>query len=196
MFCKSQQTPRRSISPMSKFIVHASPISTPTQTQKAPVSLPSHPVTHSAAARLSCPSPSTPSLASCRHSSVSSSSAHSLAAAASSGPKSRIFAYPTNWRPAGRHRGRRAPISRDSARLRLGLAVDSPAMGSPARPRHQGPLLAIPGHRLPARWPPRTSSGVFAESPDLIEPLDADVSAASACPAPTPQFSRTSSVDI
>jgi hypothetical protein len=95
MFCKSQQTPRRPISPMSKFIVHASPISTPTQTQKAPVSLPSHPVTHSAAARLSCPSPSTPSLASCRHSSVSSSSAHSLAAAASSGPKSRIFAYPT-----------------------------------------------------------------------------------------------------
>jgi hypothetical protein len=52
VFSKSQQTPCRPISPMSKFNVDAFPISTPTQTHKAQ-SLSR--ATHSAAARRSCP---------------------------------------------------------------------------------------------------------------------------------------------
>jgi hypothetical protein len=66
---------------------------------------------------------------------------------------------PSNWWPAGRRLGRLAPVSRGSARLRLGLAVNLPAVGDAARLRHQGPLLAIPGHRPPARSPPRATCG-------------------------------------
>jgi hypothetical protein len=110
--------------------------------------------------------PATPSLAAYRRRSVSSSSAHSLAAAASPGPQSRIFAYPSDCR-VGRRLGRRPPISRRSARLQLCLDVDLPAVGSAARPRHRRPLLAIPGHRPPASsasatygTPPAYSRGI------------------------------------
>jgi hypothetical protein len=48
---------------------------------------------------------------------------------------------------------------RGSARLRLGLTADLPAMGAAPHPRHQGPDLPICGHRLPARSPTRASSG-------------------------------------
>jgi hypothetical protein len=76
-------------------------------------------------------------------------------------PLSRSSLYPTTLDP--------------SARLRLGLAVDLPAVGDAARLRHQGPLLAIPGHRPPARSPPRASygatAGVFAGSLDVREAL-------------------------
>jgi hypothetical protein len=51
--------------------------------------------------------------------------------------------YPSHC-PAGLRRGRRAPVSRGLARLRLGLAVDLSAVGAAAHPRHQGLLLAIP----------------------------------------------------
>jgi hypothetical protein len=111
--------------------------------------------THTAADRRSCPSPATPTLAACRRNTASSSSAQFLAAATSPGSQSRIFAYPRNW-PAGRRRGRRAPV-----RLASGFALPSilSAVGAAARPRHQGPLLAIPVHRPPTRSPSRVSSG-------------------------------------
>jgi hypothetical protein len=98
----------------------------------------------------SCPSPATPSLAARRRTSISSTSSHYLATAASPGPQSRIFSNPSNG-PAGRRPASRTtgPVSRGSARIRLGLYV--PAVGSSARPWHQGPLLAIPGHRPPLR---------------------------------------------
>jgi hypothetical protein len=112
---------------------------------------------NAAARRSSCPSPATPSLAAYRRSSISSTSAHSLAAAASPGHQSRISANPSNG-PAGRRRGRRGPVSRGLARLRLGLSVDLPAVVAASRPL-QAPLLAIPGRRPPARSPPRASSG-------------------------------------
>jgi hypothetical protein len=113
-------------------------------------------------------------------------------------PNRLFFAYPSDW-PDDRRRERWTPVSRGPARLRLGFAVDLSAVGAAARPGHQGLLFAIPvtgrlqgcrRARAPAHR--RRLRGVSWQQVSL----DAAVSAASEGPAPTPQFSRTSLIDI
>jgi hypothetical protein len=95
MFFKSQQ---------GSLTIHLHPIRSLTRTEntkRQSLSLPSlseplRPIsfraTHNAADHRSCPSPAAPTLAACRRSTASSSSAHFLAAATSQGYQTRIFA--------------------------------------------------------------------------------------------------------
>jgi hypothetical protein len=196
MCCKSQQTPRRPISPMSKLNVDASPISTPTQTHNASLSR----ATHSAAARRSwSPAPlrSHPAL---------------LPAGTAPSPHPRLIpALPPHPRALNRKflltLATAVPADvLDDGPLSRAVRLDSGwDLTSIYRPRDPLFVHGIKDRSWPSPVTGRLQVRRRARAPvhrrrlrgvsQRQVSLDADVSAASACPAPTPQFSRTSSID-
>jgi hypothetical protein len=130
---------------------------------------------------------------------VSASSAHYLDAAAAFPGLNREFSLTlATGLPAG--------VDDDGPRsraVRLSSGWDLPSIYRPWEPLlvHGAKDCAWPspspdGGKVAATRELRHTVDVFTGSPDGWEPLDASASAASQGPAPTPQFSRTSSIDI